>query len=131
MATSSNPFTIRILRKIKEQLFNDTKAIKAYINYAYYAKVHPGKFAIFQDFSSYEIYSLFASNGVLSLIDASQNDFVCYHNLYKIFYANLNRGFYVGNEDEICTSFKSTQIVLNCDLLGTILNCKCMGNGSF
>jgi len=89
---------MRISRKIKEQLFNDPEAIKAYINYANYAKVHPGKFAIFQDFSSYEIDSLFANNQILSLVDASQNDFICYPNLVKIFYANLNRGFYNGNE---------------------------------
>ena len=92
---------MRISRKIKEQLFNDLEAIKAYINYAKYAKVHLGKFAIFQDFYSYEIDSLFANNQVLSLVDASQNDFVCYPSLVKIFYGNLNRGFYNGNDDEI------------------------------
>ena len=46
---------MRISRKIKEKLFNDPEEIKVYINYANYAKVHPRKFAIFQDFSSYEI----------------------------------------------------------------------------
>ena len=84
---------MRIFRKIKEQLFNDPEAIKAYINYANYAIVHPEKFVIFQDFSSYELDSLFANNGVLSPIDASQNDFVYYPNLVKIFYANSNRDF--------------------------------------
>ena len=74
---------MRISRKTKEQLFNDPEAIKAYINYANYGKVHPGKFALFQDFSTYESDSLFANNHVLSLIDASQNDFVCYPNLVK------------------------------------------------
>ena len=127
MASSSNPSTMRISKNIKEQLFNDPEAIKAYINYANYAKVHSGKFSIFQDLSSYELDSLFTNNGVLSLIDASQNDFVCYPNLVKIFYANLNRGIYDGNEDEIWSSVKDIRIVLNCDLLGTILNCKCTG----
>ena len=66
---------MRIFRKIKEQLYNNLEDIKAYINYANYGKVHPGKFALFQDFSTYEIDSLFANNQVLSLVDASQNDF--------------------------------------------------------
>ena len=58
---------MRISRKIKEKLYNDPEAIKAYINYANYGKVHPGKFTIFQDFSSYEIDSPFANNQILSL----------------------------------------------------------------
>ena len=118
---------MRLSKNLKEQLLNNPEAIKAYINYANYGKVHPGKFAIFQDFASYEIDTLFANNQILSLVDSSQNDFVCYPNLVKIFYANLNREFYEGNDNEIWSSVKGTKIVLNCDLLGTILNCKNTG----
>ena len=82
------------------------------------------RFAIFEDFSTYVLFNLCLQNEILGLIDASQNDFVCYLNLVKKIYANLNRGFYNGNEDEIWSSVKGTRIVLNCDLLGTILNCK-------
>ena len=127
MASSSTPSTMRLSKTLKEHLFYDPEAIKACIGYANYGKVHPGKFAIFRDFASYEIDSLCVSNNILSLVDDSQNDFVCYPNLVKMFYANLNRGFYQGNDDEIWSSVKGTQIVLNCDVLGAILNCKCTG----
>ena len=45
-------------------------------------------------------------------------------NLVKIFYVNLNRSFYEGNEDEIWSSVKGTKIILNCEILCSILNCK-------
>src|SRR5574338_85283 len=82
------------------------------------------KFAIFSDFSIYEINTLLEENHILSVFENSENDFVCYPNLVKMFYVNLNRSFHEGNENEIWSSVKGTKIVLNCDLLGTILNCK-------
>ena len=127
MASSSTPSTMRVPKSIKDQLYNDPIAINAYIEYANYGKVNTGRFAIFSDFSTYEIDNLFRENNILSLVDNSLNDFVCYPNLVKIFYANLNRGFYDGNDDEIWSSVKGTQIVLNAEILGNILECKNSG----
>ena len=58
-----------------------------------YGKVSTGKFAIFNDFSTYEIDTLCSQNGILGLINTSQNDFVCYPNLINMFYANLKGNF--------------------------------------
>lgn len=118
---------MRLPKSIKNDLFNDLEVIKACISYVNYGKVNTGKFAIFDDFPSYEIDQLFEENSILSLIDNKQNDFVCYPNLVKMFYANLNRGFYNGNEDQIWSSVKGTLIVLDSDILGTILGCKSTG----
>ena len=128
MASSSNVTGMRLSRATKEHLYNNREAILAYINYATYGKVHPGNFAIFNDFASYEVDALFQNNGILSLVDNNQNDFVCYPNLVKMFYANLNRGFYEGRDDEVWSSVKGTQIVLDTDVLGTILECKSTGS---
>ena len=92
---------MRLSKTIKEYLYNDPEAIKAYISYANYGKVHTGKFTIFSDFFTYEINTLLEENHILSLFDNTENDFVCYPNLVKMFYANLNRGFHEGNENEI------------------------------
>lgn len=127
MASSSTPSTMRLSKAIKTYLFNDPKAIQAYIDYANFGKVNTGKFAVFDEFPSYELDQLFDQNSILSLIDSKQNDFVCYPNLVKMFYANLNRGFYNGNEDEVWSSVNGTRIVLNSDILGTILGCKSNG----
>ena len=127
MASSSTPNTIRLPKAIKNFLFNDPEAIKAYINYVNFGKIHTGKFAIFKDFPSYEIENLFQQCSILSVVDNKQNDFVCYPNLVKMFYANLNRGFYDGQDGQIWSSVKGTQIVLDCEILGNILGCKYTG----
>ena len=73
------------------------KAIKIYVDYVANAKVNMGAFVIFGDFPSYDLPSLFNHNKVLSLIDARDNDEVCYPKLVKMFYANLNCDFYEGD----------------------------------
>lgn len=108
IASTSTPFTIRLSKAIEEFLYNDPKAIKAYICYANFRKVHTEKFAIFSDFPSNELNVHFKENEIISLIDDSQNDFVYYPILVKMFYANLNHGFYDGNEVEVWSSVKGT-----------------------
>jgi len=44
-----------------------------------------------------------------------------------MFYASLNCRFYQGSDDEVWSSVKGTQIVLNCEILGTTLDCKKSG----
>ena len=85
MDSSSTPSTIRLSKAIKEFLYNDPEAIKAYLSYANFGKVHTGKFAIFNDFLSYELNILFEENKILSLIDDSQNDFFVIQILLKCF----------------------------------------------
>jgi len=46
-----------------------------------------------QIFGVVVVDSLFESNQILSLVDSSKIDFACYPNLFKMFYANLNREF--------------------------------------
>jgi len=77
--------------------------------------------AIFNDFPTYYLRNLYLENGIFSLIDVSQNGFVCYPNLVKMFYVNLNHKFYIGNEGEVWSSVNGTHIILNNNLLGVIL----------
>ena len=121
MASSSNPTTFRLSRSVKNFLHDDPEAIKAYTSYVNYGKVSTGCFAIFDDFPTYNLQIFFLENGVLDVIDASHNDYVCYPNLVKLFYANLNHNFYNGNDGEVWSSVNGTRIVLDCNLLGIIL----------
>jgi len=91
-----------------------------------HGKVHTGKFAIFSDFPIYGIDSLFENNQILSQINNSQNGFVGCPNHIKMFFTNLNRGNQ-GSDDEVWSSVKGTKIVLNCEILGIILDCKKWG----
>jgi len=127
MASSSNQKRMRLSKITKGYLYNNEEAIKAYLNYVVYGKVHPGNFAIFSDFPSYNVEVLFESNGIRNLVDNTLNDFMCYPTLVKMFYANLFRGFYDGNDNEVWSSVKGVQIILNAEILGAILECKCTG----
>ena len=118
---------MRLTKTTKAFLFNNPDAINDYINYLNYGKVDSGTFAIFSDFPTYDLESLFSQNGILNLIDSRENDEVCSRNLVKMFYTNLNRSFYEGNENQIWSSVKGTQIVLDCEIIGNILGCKSTG----
>ena len=101
MASSSNPTTLRLCKSLKISLHDDPEAIKAYTSYVNYGKVATDRFAIFDDFPTYHLQIFFLENGVLNVTNASHNDYVCYPNLVKMFYANLNRNFYKGSENQI------------------------------
>jgi len=44
-----------------------------------------------------------------------------------MFYTNLNRKFHKGTEGEVWSSVNGTLIVLNYEILGTILGCRSTG----
>ena len=59
MASSSTPKTMRLTKTLKGHLYNDKEAIQAYYDYMANGKVKTGAFAIFEDFPSYDLHSLF------------------------------------------------------------------------
>ena len=117
MASSSSSQKLKLAKTIKGHLHNDREAIKIYVDYLANAKVNTGAFSIFGDFPFFDLIPLFNHNEVLSLTDSP----VCYPKLVKMFYANINCGFYWSNEDEIWSSVNGMQIVLDFEILGQFL----------
>ncbi len=89
MASSNTTQKLKLTKTIKGYLHNDREAIKTYVDYIANEKVNTGAFAVFGDFLSYDLISIFNHNEVLSLINSQDNDEVRYLKLVKMFYANL------------------------------------------
>lgn len=92
MSSSSQPSSSEAVRHTnKSQLFNDQESTETYVHYSTCGNMFLGWFENFNDFSSYGLQDLVFENDIFGLTDLSHNDFDCYLNLLKMFYAKLKR----------------------------------------